>query len=410
MVPYLIVDVVGIVVFLGIGVLFSRDRKAIDFKAVGISTVFNILLAAFLILTPFGQIIIKGAADGFAWVVQKAYKGIAFAVPDFVPVSFGGNMNSNNMMFIISALMPMLLIIPIFDTLSYFKVLPFIIHWVGRGLAFITRRPKIESFFAVEMMFMGNTEALLASRFQLKNISNSRNLTVAMMGMSSISAAIVGSYITMVPGEFVIAAIPINIINAIIVTSLLNPLKVEADEDVVYQVEQGDVKKPPYFSFLGDSILAAGKMVFIITMMVVAFVALQNLIDGLLALTTLPWLSLENILGVMLWPFALLLGVDPAMAFELAQYMGTKLITNEFVVMAQVSPIVDTLPRHFSGVLTVFLTSFANISTSAMVLGTYKGIVGDKTSHFISKNFGYLLLSGIVVSLLSAGVAGLFIW
>ena len=54
-----------------------------------------------------------------------------------------------------------------------------------------------------------------------------RVLTVAMMSMSSISGAIVGAYVQMIPGELVLTAIPLNIINAIIVASILNPVTVE---------------------------------------------------------------------------------------------------------------------------------------------------------------------------------------
>ena len=37
----------------------------------------------------------------------------------------------------------------------------------------------------------------------------------------------------MIPGELVLTAIPLNIINAIIVSCILNPVSVEEQEDVV---------------------------------------------------------------------------------------------------------------------------------------------------------------------------------
>ena len=36
--------------------------------------------------------------------------------------------------------------------------------------------------------------------------------------------------------------------------------------------------------------------------------------------------------------------------------------------------------------------------------------VDESKNELISRNVGYILLSGILVSLLSAGIAGLFIW
>ncbi|MCT3027629.1 nucleoside transporter C-terminal domain-containing protein, partial [Pediococcus parvulus] len=302
--------------------------------------------------------------------------------------------------------------------------------------AFITRQPKFESFFAVEMMFLGNTEALAVSSLQLKQMKAQRLVTIAMMSMSCVTASILGAYMQMMPGQYVIAAVPINIVNAIIVTIILNPVTVTPEEDVIAKIgssaqvaentqttdpsgseelaedqvkADAKPKKEPFFSFLGDSILGAGKLVLIILANVIAFVALAKLIDSGMQLIA-PWLTLENILGVIMFPFAWLLGLDVPTAFKFAQFMGTKLVTNEFVVMGKVSPVVQSYAPHFKAMLTVFLTSFANLSTTGMVIGAFKGIVDRKKNDVISKNVGYMLLSGVLVSLMSAGVVGLFSW
>ena len=153
-------------------------------------------------------------------------------------------------------------------------------------LAKITRQPKFESFFGVEMMFLGNTEALAVSNEQLKRMNEMRVLTVAMMSMSSVSGAIVGAYVQMIPGELVLTAIPLNIINAIIVSSILNPVSVEEKEDIIYSIKDHQVERQPFFSFLGDSVLAAGKLVLIIIAFVISFVALADLIDRFINLIT----------------------------------------------------------------------------------------------------------------------------
>ena len=104
------------------------------------------------------------------------------------------------------------------------------------------------------------------------------------------------------------------------------------------------------------------------------------------------------------------MGLDADEAFLLAQNMGTKLVTNEFVVMLAVKDQLPTFSRHLQGVLTVFVTSFANFGTLGMIIGCFKSMVDESKNELISRNVGYILLSGILVSLLSAGVAGLFIW
>lgn len=407
---YLAINVIGLLIFLLIGWLFSKDRKKIDWKAIIIMVIFNLAMAFFLVKVPWGRDIVKGLAAGFDTLIQVAYKGIAFCIPSMVHVK--------NMDFFVSVLLPILLIVPLFDILTYIGFLPWVIKWIGKILAFITRQPKFESFFAVEMMFLGNTEALAVSSLQLKQMKASRNLTLAMMSMSCVTASILGSYMQMMPAQFILTAVPINVINALIVTAMLNPVDVSEAEDTIATMngsaaqESGDIeadgKKEPFFSFLGDSILGAGRLVLIIAANVITFVALAALIDKILSLVHV-W-SMERIIGYIMYPFAWLLGMDPHSALQLSQYMGTKLITNEFVVMGKVSPIIHTFTPHFKAVLTVFLTSFANLSTVGMIIGCFKGIVNREKNDLISKNVGYMLISGILVSLLSAAMVGLFVW
>ena len=78
--------------------------------------VFNLLMAFFLVKVPWGRDIVKGLADGFDTLIQVAYKGIAFCIPSMVHVK--------NMDFFVSVLLPILLIVPLFDILTYIGFLP----------------------------------------------------------------------------------------------------------------------------------------------------------------------------------------------------------------------------------------------------------------------------------------------
>ncbi|GAB4095479.1 nucleoside transporter C-terminal domain-containing protein [Brachybacterium horti] len=440
---YLALNVLGVAVFLALGWLFSKDRRAIRWHSVGLMVALNLVIAWFLTSFPAGRAVVRGAADGFAWLVAIAYEGINFALQDWVGADGTDPAPVN---FVVSALLPILLIVPLFDILSYIGFLPWLIRWVGRGLSFVTRQPKFETFFAVEMMFLGNTEALAVSRAQLKQMSAQRVVTIAMMSMSCVTAALIGAYTQLVPGEFVLTAVPLNCINALLVASLLFPVHVPEEEDVIVGVgaveattagtaaasteaapsatttletegADGETteKKParparePFFSFLGDSILGAGKIVLIVLANVIAFVALAALVNHLLGLIN-PALSLQAILGVVLFVPALLLGLDPATAFDVSQMMGLKLVTNEFVVMGQITGDIGGFDRHHQAVLTVFLTSFANLSTVGMIIGALKGLVDGEKNDVISRNVWRMLVAGILVSLLSASLVGLFVW
>ncbi|MBI5971717.1 NupC/NupG family nucleoside CNT transporter [Staphylococcus caledonicus] len=409
---FLLINIIGLLVFLGIAVLFSRDRKNIQWKSILILVILNVFLAWFFVYFQIGRTIVEGLAAAIAWVIQSAHTGTGFAFSSFT--------SGKQMDMAISALFPILLVVPLFDVLMYFNILPKIIGGIGWLLAKITRQPKFESFFGIEMMFLGNTEALAVSNAQLKRMNEMRVLTVAMMSMSSISGAIVGAYVQMIPGELVLTAIPLNIINAIIVSSILNPVTVEEQEDIIYSINNNEtVERQPFFSFLGDSVLNAGKLVLIIIAFVISFVALADLIDRFINLITGLIASgigvkgsfgLNQILGVFMYPFALLLGLPWDEAWIVAQQMAKKIVTNEFVVMGEITKVVDTYSPHRQAVISTFLVSFANFSTIGMIVGTLKGIVDKKTSDFVAKYVPMMLLSGILVSLLTAAFVGLFAW
>ncbi|TYC49594.1 NupC/NupG family nucleoside CNT transporter [Weissella muntiaci] len=406
---FIAINILGIFVFLGIAYLFSNDKRNINWRSVGVVVALQLVLAWFFTRFSAGQAVVKGAADGFTWLVSVANQGIAFALPDWLTANQGGPN------FVTSALLPILLIVPLFDILTYIGVLPWIIKWIGRGLSYITGQPKYESFFAIEMMFLGNTEVLAVSKHQLDTMSDRRNYTLAMMSMSCVTAAIIGAYVQMVPGDYVLMAVPLNVLGAVVITSILNPVKVDKDADVIASIGGESGEKEPFFSFLGDSILGGGKLILIIAATVISFVALAALVNQLFSLTGLHWLTLQNIFGVIMFPFAWLLGFNVHDAFQIAQFMGTKLVTNEFVVMGEISKNIMAgkglfANHHAAAVLTVFLTSFANFSTVGMIIGTFKGLVTKEKSDFISKRVPFMLLSGILVSLLSAATAGLFIW
>ena len=453
----LAVNLLGVLVFLAAGWLLSHDRKKIHWQSVGILTALNLVIAWILTSFSWGRAAVQGAAAGFNELVSVAWKGINFALANWVGAE---GVDPTPVNFIVSALLPILLVVPVFDILTYIGFLPWVMTWIGRGLSFITRQPKFETFYSIEMMFLGNTEALAVSKMQVQKMSPARNVVIAMMSMSCVTASILAAYIQMVPAEFVLTAVPINCLNALIVTSLLYPVDVPPEEDVIVTYENdadgadgadsadgageseddggsavetrdragsgglgalaakimtrnpgrtGRPAKEPFFSFLGDSILGAGKLVLIITANVITFVALAALIDKILGAIWAP-LSLESILGVVMYVPALLLGLDTSTSWEVSQLMGLKLVTNEFVAMGQIADAVTGYTRHHQAVLTVFLTSFANFGTLGMIIGCFKGLVDKERNDLVAKNVGRMLLSGILVSLLSAGIVGIFVW
>ncbi|MDE7023865.1 MAG: NupC/NupG family nucleoside CNT transporter, partial [Ligilactobacillus sp.] len=57
---YLAINVLGLVVFLAIGVVFSKARNEINWRGVGTMVIFNLVMAWFLTSFSGGRAIVQG--------------------------------------------------------------------------------------------------------------------------------------------------------------------------------------------------------------------------------------------------------------------------------------------------------------------------------------------------------------
>ncbi|MDP4163793.1 MAG: nucleoside transporter C-terminal domain-containing protein [Bacillota bacterium] len=392
-------NLLGVLIVIGIVYLVSPNKKNVKWKSIGILVAVEAFITWFMLGTKIGTWTIDRIASFFTFLISCADQGISFVFPSV--------MANERIDFFFSALLPIIFIITFFDILSYFGILTWIIDKVGWVISKISGLPKLESFFSIQMMFLGNTEALAVIRQQLVVLKENRLLTFGIMSMSSISGSIIGAYLTMVPAQYVFAAIPLNCLNALLLASMLNPVNVSKEDDIVYMPPKEERKD--FFSTISNSMLVGIKMVIVILAMVIGYVALTACLNGILGFIV-HGLTIQKIFSYVFSPFAFLLGLSGHDAMYVASLMGIKIATNEFVAMMDLKTHLASLPRHTIAVATTFLTSFANFSTVGMIYGTFNSILGEEKSSIIGKNVWKLLLSGIGVSLLSAMLVGLFVW
>ncbi len=396
---YFLLNVLGVLVVLGLIYLCSPNKRKVKWKSILTLLIVELLMTWFMLSTKIGTWIINQIASFFTWLIACANEGISFVFPSV--------MANEQVDFFFSALMPIIFIVTFFDILTYFGILTWLIDKVGWIISKVSGLPKLESFFSIQMMFLGNTEALAVLRYQLAALREQRLLTFGIMSMSSISGSIIGAYLSMVPATYVFAAIPLNCLNALLIANMLNPVDVSKEEDIVYVPAKHERKD--FFSTISNSMLVGIRMVIVITAMVIGYVALTASINGILGFVV-EGLSVQKIFSVVFSPFAYLLGLSGKDAMYVAQLMGIKLATNEFVAMLDLKDKISGLAPHTVAVAVTFLTSFANFSTVGMIYGTFNSILSEEKSHIIGRNFWKLLVSGMAVSLLSAMVVGLFIW
>ncbi|MED3690611.1 nucleoside transporter C-terminal domain-containing protein [Peribacillus butanolivorans] len=396
---YFLLNILGVLVVMGIVYLCSPNKRNVNWKAILSLLVLELLITWFMLSTKIGAWVINQIASFFTWLISCANEGISFVFPSV--------MANEQVDFFFSALMPIIFIITFFDILSYFGILTWIIDKVGWLISKVSRLPKLESFFSIQMMFLGNTEALAVLRLQLSAIKDQRLLTFGIMSMSSISGSIIGAYLSMVPATYVFVAIPLNCLNALLIANMLNPVTVSKEEDVVYVPTKEERKD--FFSTISNSMLVGVKMVIVIMAMVIGYVALTASVNGIFGFFV-DGLTIQKIFSVIFSPFAFLLGLSGQDAMYVAQLMGIKLATNEFVALLDLKDKISGLAPHTVAVAVTYLTSFANFSTVGMIYGTFNSILDEEKSHIIGRNVWKLLLSGMAVSLLSAMIVGLFVW
>ncbi|WP_191565391.1 NupC/NupG family nucleoside CNT transporter [Metabacillus idriensis] len=396
---YFLLNILGVFVVIGIVYLCSPNKRNVKWKAILTLIVVEFIITWFMLSTKIGTWVINQIAAFFTWLIACANEGISFVFPSA--------MANEQVDFFFSALMPIIFIITFFDILSYFGILTWIIDKVGWLISKVSGLPKLESFFSIQMMFLGNTEALAVLRLQLSAIETQRLLTFGIMGMSSISGSIIGAYLSMVPATYVFVAIPLNCLNALLIANMLNPIDVSKEEDVVYVPTKEE--RQDFFSTISNSMLVGIRMVIVITAMVIGYVALTAALNGILSFFV-TGLTIQKIFSILFSPFAFLLGLAGSDAMYVAQLMGIKLATNEFVALLDLKDKVSSLAPHTIAVAVTFLTSFANFSTVGMIYGTFNSILDEEKSRIIGRNVWKLLLSGMAVSLLSAMVVGLFVW
>jgi len=390
-----LISICGLLVVFGLAFLVSNNKKGIKYKNIAIMLIVQLALAAVLLNTTFGLTLIKGITTVFDYILAFAQSGI-----DFV---FGGLANEGEGPFFLTVLLPIVFVSVLIGLLQYFKILPFFMKWIGLILSKISGMGKLESYNAVASAMIGQSEVFITVKDQLDKITPQRMYTLCTSAMSTVSMAVVASYMTMIEPKYVITAIVLNLFGGFIIASIINPYKVDDKEDIL---EVEDESNQSFFQMVGEYIMDGFKVAIIVGAMLIGFVALMDMINTLFDLVL--GISFQEILGYIFAPFAFLMGVPWSEAITAGGVMATKLVTNEFVAMINLGEVAGSMSEHTLGVISVFLVSFANFSSIGIIAGAVQGLNAEKGN--LVARFGLKLLYGAtLVSVLTAIIVGLVI-
>ncbi len=389
-----IIGIVSIVVICALALLVSNNRKAIRVRPLFVMLGCQFVMTALLLKTNVGNTAIGVIADVFGNLLAYAQEGVNFV--------FGGLANKGEISFFISVLLPIVFISALIGILQHWKILGFIIKYIGLALSKINGMGRLESYNAVASAILGQSEVFISVKKQLALLPEKRLYTLCTSAMSTVSMAIVGAYMVMLDPRYVVTALVLNLFGGFIMASLINPYQVSPEEDILAVVE---AEKQSFFEVLAEYILDGFKVAVIVGAMLIGFIALITMANALFSAVFS--ISFQEALGYLFSPLAFLVGVPWAEAVQAGSLMATKIVSNEFVAMLNLSQGDFHFSQRTVAIISVFLVSFANFSSIGIIVGAIKALDTQQGNN--AARFGLKLLYGsTLVSFLNATVVGLF--
>lgn len=390
-----LIFIAALLVIFFLAFIVSNGKRKIKYKSIVTMIGLQLVLAFALLNTEVGLILIKGVANAFDKLLAYAAEGINFV--------FGGLANEGSFPFFLNVLLPIVFVSVLIGIAQYIRLLPIIIRFLGLILSKVNGLGKLESFNAVASAIFGQSEVFISIKKQLPHIPKHRMYTLCTSAMSTVSASILGAYMTMIEPKYVITALVLNLFGGFIIANIINPYEVSEDEDII---EIKDERKQSFFEMLGEYIMDGFKVAVIVGAMLIGFVALIGMINSIFESAV--GVSFQTALGYVFAPFAFIVGIPASEVVQAGTIMATKLLTNEFVAMMDLAKITSSLSDRTVGIISVFLVSFANFSSIGIISGAVKGL-NEEQGNTVAK-FGLKLLYGAtLVSLLTAAVTGIML-
>tara|TARA_R110002020_G_scaffold23587_3_gene78483 strand:- start:53552 stop:55015 length:1464 start_codon:yes stop_codon:yes gene_type:complete len=423
--------ILGMGVLILISFIFSANKRAINWKTVGIGLGIQLLLAIGILKVAFIRQFFNFLGMLFNEILNFTVAGSQFLLGNLL------NLENPNIGYIFA--------FQILPTIIFFSALTSVLFYLGviqkivKGLAWLLTRSLgisgAESLSVAGNIFLGQTEAPLMIKAYLEKMNRSEILLVMIGGMATVAGGVLAAYIGFLGGsdpelrlEFarhLIAASVMAAPGAIVISKILYPQTEAINTEVTVSHEKIGTNILDAISIGTTEGLKLAVNVGAMLLVFVAFIAMLNGIFGFLGeITTLNnWmavntayqkLSLEAILGTLFAPLMWLVGVASEDVMQMGQLLGIKLASSEFVGYTQLADLKDpSVPGHFlykKSILmaTYMLCGFANFASIGIQIGGIGSLAPGQRKTL--SEFGLkAVLGGSLASLLSATMAGMIL-
>ncbi len=422
--------ILGMFVLVLISYLFSANRKAINWKTVGIGLGIQLIIAIGVLKVSFIQKAFEGVGQVFVSILDYTRAGSQFLFEGLVI-----DMDTFGFIFAFQVL----------PTIIFFSALTSVLFYLGaiqktvKAFAWLLSKSLgisgAESLSVAGNIFLGQTEAPLLIKAYLEKMNKSEMLLVMIGGMATVAGAVLAAYIGFLGGDdpvlrvqfakHLLAASVMAAPGAIVVSKILYPQTEAVNTEVSVSSEKIGAN---ILDAIANGTTEGLKLAVNVGAMLLVFVAFIAMINGILGwageITSLnEWIatnstydkfSLEAILGTVFAPLMWIIGVNTEDIMQMGQLLGIKLAASEFVGYIQLADLKDIAnASHFTFnksviMATYMLCGFANFASIGIQIGGIGSLAPGQRKTL--SEFGMrAVLGGSIASLLSATIAGMIL-
>ena len=406
---------IGIVLILGIAYALSNNRKAINYRTVGVGLALQFGLAVFVLKTDIGRDLFQGLGYYVDRLLQKANIGAEFVFSPLVKTEvltrvFGPD---NSFIFFFKVIPTIIFVAVLVNIFYHLGIMQRVVAVMARAMKWLMGVSGAEALSNVSSTFVGQVEAQIMIKPYLSGMTNSELLASMTGSFACIAGGVLAVYISLgVPAPYLLAASIMAAPGALVISKIVMPETQVSETQGTVKVE---IKKA--HANLLDAIASGAseglKVGFNVIAMLIGFIALIALVDSLLFrvgfyIFGMSNLSLNLMLGKLFSLFAWAMGV-PGKDIEAAgALMGTKMVVNEFVAYLDLVKIKQTLDPKTIAIVSFALCGFANFSSIAIQVGGIGELAPSRRSDLARLGFK-ALICGTLASYMSATLAGLLL-
>ncbi len=407
-------NIVGIAVIFLIAYLFSKNRKAINFRLIGSALALHFTFALIMLKTSWGRVVVGSIANAASKLSIFADAGTDFMFGKLADASMPWGF-----VFAIKVL-PIIIFVGALTALFYHFG---IIQKIVAGMNYIIRpllgTSGVETVAAIANSILGQTEAALFMSNYLPIMTRSELFVYMTSGMAAISISVLVMYVMLgIPGIHLLTAAMMSIPGAIFIAKILLP---ETEKSLAAKKIDFESKTTNAFDAIAKGTLDGLKLAAAVAAMLISFLALIAMSDYLLNLLSiylnqlfanmqlnlqLPSLSLGLIFSYVFAPFAYLLGFTGTELWQAGKLMGIKIAGNELLAFTELVK-TNVSPRTFT-LLVYALCGFSNFSCIGIQIGMIGALAPEKR-HTITQLGLYAVLGSALANLLSAMIVGLLL-